>query len=60
MYYPIIYTIIVLTIASGVGMLLPWLLTKYLIFSTGSTFVTDSRESAYTETYLNQRYDNAC
>lgn len=60
MYYPIIYTIIVLTIASGLGILLPWLFTKYLIFSTDSTFLTDSRESAYTETYLNTRYDNAC
>ena len=58
MYYPIVYTIIVLVVASILGVLLPLLFTHYLIFSTDSTFITDSRESAYTKTYLQQRYDN--
>jgi hypothetical protein len=53
--FVIIMTCVTLLLATAVGTVLPFVISKYLIESPGSNFLFDARESAYDPTYILSR-----
>tara|TARA_B110000008_G_scaffold274081_1_gene309327 strand:- start:452 stop:937 length:486 start_codon:yes stop_codon:yes gene_type:complete len=55
--FTIISTLLLLIFSLVLGILLPKIITEYLVKSPDSTFLEDARESAYEKDYLLERLD---